>query len=146
MPERKIYLIIIMLIIGIQGCASKESAQIQEKTQAQTAAMPSGSWQTIAMRGKAIKGHNPNFTLDMTKNAIYGFSGCNRFFGSFSLNGKNIKFSQLASTMMLCESANVEKDFFADIGRTDHYRLEGDVLTFYDEDSNKLLENIKTAD
>jgi heat shock protein HslJ len=136
----------VLLLLGVHGCTPKEPYRKQEEAPAQTAAMPSGSWQTVAIRGKSIKGPPPTFALDTTQNSVAGFGGCNRFFGSFSLNGKNIKFSQLGSTKMFCYSVDFEEDFFAALDRADHYGLVNDVLTFYDKDNNKLLESIKTAD
>lgn len=38
--------------------------------------------------------------FDATENRVYGSSGVNRYFGSYTQNGTELRFSPLASTMM----------------------------------------------
>lgn len=43
-----------------------------------------------------------NITFDENTKKVSGFSGCNRFFGSYLLNENTLKFNALGSTRMLC--------------------------------------------
>jgi copper homeostasis protein (lipoprotein) len=45
---------------------------------------------------------------------VSGSGGCNRFTGSYELNGERLTFGETAGTMMACiEGMETEKEFFA---------------------------------
>lgn len=64
-----------------------------------------------------------------------GFSGCNRYSGSYSLEGGSeqgsaLQFGLMASTMMACaETGDLERNYLQMLGRVTAYRLSGDTLS-----------------
>ncbi|WP_242084004.1 META domain-containing protein [Aestuariivivens sediminis] len=58
--------------------------------------------------------YNLNMTFTTNSNQVFGYSGCNRFFGNFSITGNNIVFRHLGMTKMICndESNRIEKKLF----------------------------------
>ncbi|GEM_PF-738260 len=66
-----------------------------------------------------------------------GFSGCNRYTGSYESEGSDLKFGQMASTRMACVGPNRESEFLDALKRTNSYRISGNALELM-EGSNVL--------
>ena len=79
--------------------------------------------------GKAIE-----LVLNAQESTASGFSGCNRYRGSFdssgmSRHGTPIKFGLMASTMMACADGDTtERAYLQMLGAVDAYRMQGDTL------------------
>jgi heat shock protein HslJ len=72
---------------------------------------------------------------------IAGKGGCNGFGGDYTVSGASITFGPLISTMMACGSPqdDVEKAYFADLGKAATYTASGGALTMYDASGAELL-------
>lgn len=67
--------------------------------------------------------------LKMEGNRVNGNSGCNTFNGTYTLKpGNRIRFSQMASTMMMCLNMETEKKMNEVLGMADNYVVNGDTL------------------
>ncbi len=72
--------------------------------------------------------------LDAAESRVAGFSGCNRYSGGFSGDGKSthgtpIKFGPMAGTLMACpDGGDTERRYLQALGRVDAYRMEGEKL------------------
>ena len=92
-------------------------------------------WQLKTLNGKEITYNEGEqavyFTLAAKENNISGFSGCNRFFGSYTLeDGNRIRFSKLGSTMMACDFSDFNEHEFLEIfDLADNYTLVDGVLS-----------------
>ncbi|QKS27878.1 MAG: META domain-containing protein [Candidatus Accumulibacter similis] len=62
---------------------------------------------------------------------VVGFSGCNQFFGGYTIAGDRITFAPLAGTMMACppSAMALEKAVLAALAGTVRYAVDGDRLT-----------------
>lgn len=62
---------------------------------------------------------------------VSGFSGCNRFMGSYTLDRDSVLFGPLAGTMMACPEPEmaIEKAFLGALTGTLRYAISGDRLT-----------------
>ena len=64
-----------------------------------------------------------------------GFSGCNRYTGSYSLEGESehgapLSFGMMAGTLMACpEGGEIEQPYLQMLSTVTAYRLEGEVLS-----------------
>ncbi|GGD22884.1 hypothetical protein GCM10011368_26200 [Hyunsoonleella pacifica] len=60
-------------------------------------------------------------SFDNNTKKVSGFSGCNRFFGTYTLNENTLKFSPLASTKMLCpeDKNNMETELLKTFNEAD---------------------------
>lgn len=80
--------------------------------------------------GKAIE-----LQLNAAESRVAGFSGCNRYTGSFSGDGASthgtpIRFGPMAGTLMACpEGEQTERRYLQILGRVDAYRMDGEKLT-----------------
>lgn len=88
-------------------------------------------WRLTEVRGKSIPGMAkiPFLQLNASFQAD-GFSGCNRFFGTYSLGDNHrITFSDIRMTQMACIQENtVEADFMVALSSADGYVLRNDTL------------------
>ncbi|RIJ34080.1 META domain-containing protein [Pontibacter oryzae] len=62
---------------------------------------------------------------------VHGFTGCNKFFGKYEANEKNLVLSELGTTRMACPDMEQENKFLEVLGRVDSYRLSDNILTLY---------------
>ena len=73
--------------------------------------------------------------LNAAESRVAGFSGCNRYTGSFSGDGASkrgtpIKFGPMAGTLMACpEGEQTERRYLQVLGRVDAYRIDGGKLS-----------------
>lgn len=89
------------------------------------------SWKLISLQ--SISGPLPatakEATMRLDTGRVYGSGGCNRYFGSYTLNGSSLKFNGVASTKMFCQDAMaVEDGLMQSINNTDGYYIRGKSL------------------
>ena len=69
------------------------------------------------------------FRLDPMGNQVQGFGGCNQFGGSYQVEGRTLKFSQVRMTMMACtDTNNPEQKFTAAINGAAAWKITGNQL------------------
>lgn len=72
----------------------------------------------------------PTLTLDSSSNRASGFAGCNRFTGSYTLNGDSLSFGAMAVTKMACAQGNeVEVAYLQALSQVRLFSLMDSVLT-----------------
>lgn len=87
-------------------------------------------------------------TLAFLKDSkIAGETGCNRFFGDFTLAGENLKFENIGSTRMMCPQMQFETAYLEVIANTASYSIDNGKLTLKDNAGNiiALLEKIEPS-
>lgn len=66
-------------------------------------------------------------------NRVAGSGGCNRIMGGYTLEGSTLKFSKMASTMMMCEdSMALEQSFLKALDTVTGWSIEGNTLLLKD--------------
>jgi len=71
---------------------------------------------------------------------VRGFSGCNRFTGSYELNENHLRFEPLAATRMACpERIAQEQRFLNALGEVMRFTVSGDSLVLYTGDERLVL-------
>lgn len=70
-------------------------------------------WNLLQLNGKDVTSNRANIGFDAKNGTIAGSTGCNNFWGNFSIKDNLISFPHLASTMKSCNGPNIENDFFA---------------------------------
>lgn len=73
-------------------------------------------------------------------NRVHGYSGCNRFTGTYSQNDGRLLFGQLASTRMACmEGMKQEQRFLEALGKTTRFSISGNELALYGGGEQPIL-------
>jgi copper homeostasis protein (lipoprotein) len=109
------------------------------------AAAPSGvtpsavegiDWTLVQVADKTIDAKDPKppaIRLDPAEKRMAGFAGCNRVFGSYTLEGSSLRFDGTGATRMMCPDAmEVENAFLAAITATRSFTLKDGMLALAD--------------
>lgn len=91
-------------------------------------------WKLVELQGEEIEYSNPEleiyFSFDVENNKISGYSGCNRFMGTYLISGfDRIKFEQLLSTKKACPEMPLENEFMFMLNQVDNYSILGGTLS-----------------
>ena len=100
-------------------------------------------WRPVELGGQPVTlragTREPHLILDLKDNRVRGFSGCNGFGGSYTLNGEKLGFKGIVSTMMAClPSGDLEQRFFAAIKNTGSHVIRGETLELRSADGTLL--------
>ena len=69
---------------------------------------------------------------------VRGNGGCNSFQGGYQTNDPALTFQALTSTEMACPALETEQAFFQALASSDHYRIDGELLTLFDKDDQAV--------
>lgn len=94
-----------------------------------------GTYQINTLNGEDITSNKLTIIFNDSTKQVSGFSGCNRFFGSYTLNNLSLKFGTLGSTKMLCnEYANkIETTLFKAIKKANLILFTENGFSIYDK-------------
>lgn len=86
-------------------------------------------------------------TFDAATNKVSGFSGCNRFFGTYKVEGNTITFSNIATTKKFCldKENQVETKVLNAINNASSFKLKNNELTLM-ADSKVVLKTVKRSE
>lgn len=131
----------IATVLAFAGCKSNSGNK---------AALTANEWQLKEMttsEGKvALSERVPTILLTDT-NTMYGFAGCNRFFGKYTTEGNTIKLEPGGMTMMACPDLKFEDQFVKALAAMTSYSIQNGELTFTDKDKKTtLVFKVKEAD
>ncbi|WP_162617995.1 META domain-containing protein [Salinicola halophilus] len=102
-------------------------------------------WKLMTLDGRDVAvvedQREAHMVLD-TQGRVTGSTGCNRLVGSYTLDGRELHFSPIASTRMACpgEAATLERDWTAALARTARVEQAGKRLRLIDADGQTLAE------
>jgi len=94
-------------------------------------------WKLRHIEGVSIasseKLKDPNFILK-PENKVIGFTGCNRFVGTYELNAEQIRFSEISATPMQCsQTMQTEHAFKNVLQQTRRFKRHDDTLELFDD-------------
>lgn len=98
----------------------------------------------VADKSFQYQGISPHIFFE--KDSFSGFTGCNYIFGTYSIHGQSIKFSNVAITHMSCESSDVsfskleanENKLVNHLNGSVAYKLNGNTLSLIDNKQKTL--------
>ena len=101
------------------------------------------TWKLLEINGKPVTladgQEEPYVILDIKGNRMHGFSGCNRFFGTYLIKGEIFVFNKMAATRMACmKGLSLEDAFLEAMHKTEAYRLQDGILELRDRDEHIL--------
>ena len=89
----------------------------------------------------AVAARPAQFILHLDDNRSSGTGGCNRFTGTYTLDGKTLRFGPQAATRMAClDGMEHEQQFFDTLQRSAAWRIKGDHLWLLDTSGKTLAE------
>lgn len=85
-----------------------------------------------------------HFQLQAANSGLTGFSGCNRMFGRYALDGASLKFDGLGGTRMFCQpNMQLEQKFLGMFQNVASWKVTGNSLELFDA-SNKAVATFET--
>lgn len=130
----KKYLIVLLVIsVAISACAAGEGS-----------APLIGSWKLVSYgpadaQTPALEGTEAGLTFN-EDGTVTGDSGCNGMGGSYTVEGDQITFSDIVSTLMLCDLLmEQEEAIHIVLADTSTYKIEGNTLTLTNNDMALVL-------
>ncbi|WP_452225640.1 META domain-containing protein [Lacinutrix chionoecetis] len=142
------FFIILLATILAESCGNTKeiNATTLTDTMDQTEQLSGDYTITVVKDSKNIS-EPLTISFDDKTNKVSGYSGCNRFFGTFKITDNTISLSELASTKKMCrgESNTLEQNMLKALNSTTHFTLEAGELLLKQGDNvmvsaNKIME------
>ena len=87
----------------------------------------------------AVPGREPSLELRPLERRVHGLTACNRFSGTYTLDGERLTFGPLAVTRMACvDGPPIELRYLRALGDTVSWRISGRDLELFDKTEEKI--------
>lgn len=95
-------------IIVLKCCWGPTTYQVMSNSQIDNSVLKvlNASYAINELNGEDVSNFNLIISFNDSTKQVSGFSGCNRFFGLFTLENNNIKFKNLSLTKMFCNETS----------------------------------------
>ncbi|RED50464.1 META domain-containing protein [Seonamhaeicola aphaedonensis] len=106
--------------------------------------MLNGTYNIITLNGKDISEFELTIAFNDSTEQVSGFSGCNRFFGPYTIDRNTLKLGPLASTKRMCSPKfnDVESKILDALLKLNSFSVDDDILKLLG-DNNILIQAIK---
>lgn len=97
-------------------------------------------WQLSALGDEIVDADSeqqPYLTLD-NDGKVHGHAGCNGLNGSYQHNGDALSFGAIATTRKACPDMEGEQAFLQALKAASGYRIDGELLTLFDDNDQPL--------
>ena len=98
-------------------------------------------WELISLSGEKPLIEKLAYMEFSEEGTVNGYSGCNRFGGSFTITDKDkIEFKQIWTTRMMCpeNQMSVEQKFLEMLNSTSRCKITGNQLALYADEESPL--------
>lgn len=101
----------------------------------------SGAYRISGISNKAVSENAPTLNFIELEKSIRGNTGCNDFFGNYTIDHSALSFNDIGSTEMACEQPimDVENAFLQALRNTGTYDIENSVLTLYSKNDRSII-------
>lgn len=117
-------------IVALAACQPPHSANSGPAFRASVSGV---DWELMELDGKTAStgagGRRATLRFDADTARVGGFSGCNRFAGTYTLRGDTLRFGPLIMTRMACaDGMELERELSAALEATQRYELSSTQL------------------
>jgi heat shock protein HslJ len=123
------------LTIGA-GCATRATGKVADAASVPLADTP---WRLTQLGGVLVDNPEGSAAVGMQllaqNSRLVGFSGCNRLFGGYALDGESLKFAQVGGTKMACADETrmqLEQRYLGMFSDAARWRIAGQSLELLD--------------
>jgi heat shock protein HslJ len=101
---------------------------------------PSGDYHLDMLNNNAIQ-DAITLTFDAANNKISGNSGCNSYFGNYTITDSQISFKGMVSTKMACppEKMKLEQEFLTAISTVESYIIKNNKLSLLNNNGDVVI-------
>ncbi len=130
--------LLMILICYLSSCNSQKNAV----KNTETISIADKEWVAVLLKGNSIELDKEQLpTLKLSEGKVSGYASCNRYHGTYTLNGDKLSFSPLARTKMLCEEVqnNTENNYLEALSAVKSWEYKQNQLYFLNEDKQTLI-------
>ncbi|MBL85558.1 MAG: hypothetical protein CMO82_02745 [Winogradskyella sp.] len=131
------FLLSILTLVTLTGSCNSAKSTVTEQKENMAQSSLSGTYSISQLEATDISYEGLTITFNDSINHASGFSGCNTFFGNYTVKENTIKFGPIATSKKFCEpdSNILERDFIKALNETKSFVVKNDTLIFSNEDS-----------
>ena len=100
-------------------------------------------WVVVEMKGVPVQQsggrRDAHISFDVMAKRFSGNGGCNQINGNYSLDKKEIKFTEVLSTKMSCNDIEFENTFLSTLSSIDRYEVRGNDLLLKKSKETRLV-------
>ena len=89
-------------------------------------------WTVVEMKGVPVQQsggrRDAHIVFEVADRKFRGNGGCNQISGNYSLDKKEIHFTEVIATKMSCDDIEFENVFLNELSRVDRYEVNGDEM------------------
>jgi len=127
---------LVAILALVTACAPQQEPRLSHV--AFRIAVGGTEWELHELRGAVAPpgagARRATIRFDADTARVAGFAGCNRYFGTYALDGATLRFSGLGMTKMACaQGMTLEQQLAAALEATRRYQLGERELTLLDE-------------
>ena len=128
---------ILTVFISIASCGNSEK-KINEINISEN--FPNGNYKIGLINDSNEASSELTIIFNDSLKTVSGYSGCNRFTGSYEINGSNIKIGPLAATRMSCpeEKNAVESKMIEALTNANNFLIDDETITLKKDDTNVI--------
>ena len=134
------YLFILIIAVSAFKCSPKLSPD---------AGWGHQQWVLVEMKGVPVQQsggrRDAHITFDVATKKFSGNGGCNQVNGNYSLDKKEIRFTEVLSTKMSCSDIEFENTFLSILSSIDRYDVNGNDLLLKKKKETMLVLRPKQA-
>ncbi|MBV7269674.1 META domain-containing protein [Winogradskyella luteola] len=138
---------LLALIVLTESCSSTKETVISDSDQQKSSMakqIPSGTFTIKKMEANENISEELTITFDKSSNKVSGFSGCNVFFGNYTIDGNTIRFGVIGSSKKYCagDKNTSERKLFQILDKVDSFTIDGNTIIL-SEGTTLLLKAIQ---
>ncbi|MEJ6792089.1 MAG: META domain-containing protein [Lacinutrix sp.] len=137
---------LLLFTIILNACgSSKASTDIKNNSMTQQT-NPNGEYTISTLYSNKTNIENLTLNFDNKTKRVSGFSGCNTFFGNYTLEGSTITFKSMASTKKYCmeDENKAERAIMKALNETNGFKISGNNITLLNNKTELLSANKTT--
>jgi heat shock protein HslJ len=124
-------------LLALSACVNDKSPATAPARSVSTAELLNTYWKLTQLGEQVVTTPQDkreiHFVLHSESQRVAGFSGCNQMMGNYVLNGDQIRFDQMAGTLMACvPDLELERKFLAIFPQVARWKISGETLRLLD--------------
>jgi heat shock protein HslJ len=130
-----------MLVVGLVAGLLTAGCQATNPKSEEAPNLAGTTWLAEDIDGRGVIDDLQSTLGFETNEQVFGMAGCNRFFGSVTVDGGSISFGPLASTRMACPPAIMDQEdrFLKALANARRFERKEDLLLFFGDGPAPLL-------
>jgi len=127
---RKQIVIILLSLLSVKDCNNHKDANRVDTIVQDSSIVLNGAYVISKLLDDDVTEYNLGITFNAEEQKVNGFSGCNRFFGTYSYHENHLTFGALGATKMFCNDIKnkIESTLFENLSKIDSINSKDSII------------------